>query len=73
MHAGSVDEWAAWLAHCRAGLRRPLGQDLLRRRYWALGGIASAWRVYCEDEGGDDWGFYDGVLGCLAHGLSCTI
>ncbi len=45
---------------CRVGLRKSLGWDALRRRYWALGGAAGAWRVYVEEDDGKRWGWYDG-------------
>ena len=61
MHAGTVDEWAKWLEACRTGLRRPLGLDMDRRRYWAFGGTAAAWRVWVEEEQGGPWGYYEGV------------
>lgn len=45
----------------RLGLRRPLGEDLRGRRYWALGGAAGAWRVFVEEgEEGARWGWYEG-------------
>lgn len=37
------------------GLRRPLGVDHRRRRYWVLGGASGAWRVYCEEGDGSNW------------------
>ncbi len=46
---------------CRVGLRKSLGWDALRRRYWALGGAAGAWRVYVEEDDGKRWGWYDGA------------
>lgn len=42
------------------GIRRSLGYDFHRRRYWALGGAAAAWRVYVEEDEGRLWGWYDG-------------
>ena len=59
--AGTVAEWQRWVDSVRAGLRKPLGYDLARRRYWALGGGASAWRVYVEEQAGTLWGWYDGA------------
>jgi len=43
------------------GVRRPLGADALRRRYWALGGRAGAFRVYVEEDEGRAWGWYEGA------------
>lgn len=63
--AGTVEEWAKWLEACRTGLRRPLGLDMDRRRYWAFGGTAAAWRVWVEEEQGGAWGYYEGVV-CFA-------
>jgi hypothetical protein len=47
------------------GLRRPLGSDVRRRRYWVLGGGAGAWRVYCEEGDSSNW-----VSGAVLH--ACT-
>ena len=58
---GSVEEWQEWARACRSGLRKSLGWDAGRRRYWALGGGAGAWRVYVEDADGKRWGWYDGA------------
>ena len=70
--AGSVEEWERWLAASKAGLRRPLGQDLLKRRYWAFGGAASAWRIYVEDDSeGALWGYYDGAPSPGQRSLCC--
>jgi len=54
---------------CRVGLRKSLGWDALRRRYWALGGAAGAWRVYVEEDDGKRWGWYDGKGSLLT--LAC--
>ena len=59
--AGSAEEWERWMEACRVGVRRPLGADFQRRRYWALGGRASAWRVYVEDPDSSLWGWYEGA------------
>ena len=72
MHAGTVDEWAKWLEACRTGLRRPLGLDMDRRRYWAFGGTAAAWRVWVEEEQGGPWGYYEGVR-CVCVSLRCAL
>jgi hypothetical protein len=37
------------------GLRRPLGSDYRRRRYWVLGGAAGAWRVFVEEGDSSNW------------------
>jgi hypothetical protein len=37
------------------GLRRPLGSDMRRRRYWVLGGASGAWRVFCEEVDSCNW------------------
>ena len=58
---GSAEEWERWMEVCRVGVRRPLGADLHRRRYWALGGRASAWRVYVEEPDSSLWGWYEGA------------
>ncbi len=42
------------------GLRRALGWDYHRRRYWAFGSAAAAWRLYVESDNGTSWGWYDG-------------
>ena len=47
---------------CRVGWRKPLGQDMQRRRYWALGGGTGCWRVYVEEQEGALWGWYQGDL-----------
>ena len=44
------------------GLRRPLGTDARRRRFWVLGGAAGAWRVFCEEGDGSNW-----VSTCTSH------
>ncbi len=44
----------------RLGCRRPIGNDMRRRRYWALGSLAGAWRVYVEWDEGRRWGWYEG-------------
>lgn len=46
---------------CRVGWRKPLGHDMQRRRYWALGGHTAAWRVYVEEQEGALWGWYEGA------------
>ena len=54
----------------RLGLRKPLGADFHRRRYWALGGSAGSWRVYVEEIEGRLWGYYEGAqLLALANWL----
>ena len=45
----------------RLGVRRPIGSDSRRRRYWALGGVAGCWRVYVEWDEGRRWGWYEGA------------
>lgn len=45
---------------CRVGWRKPLGHDMQRRRYWALGAATSCWRVYVEEQEGALWGWYQG-------------
>ena len=62
---GSVDEWEAWKESVRVSMRKPLGVDYAKRRYWAVGGRASAWRVFVEEEEGSLWGWYEGT--------SCTV
>jgi hypothetical protein len=37
------------------GLRVPVGEDYCGRRYWLLGGVAGAWRLYCEEKDGELW------------------
>jgi hypothetical protein len=37
------------------GLRVPVGTDCRERRYWLLGGVAGAWRLYCEEKEGQLW------------------
>lgn len=59
-HAGPVAEWLRWRDGARLGLRRALGWDYHRRRYWAFGSAAAAWRLYVESENGTSWGWYDG-------------
>ncbi len=59
--AGAAAEWERWMDACRVGVRRPLGADALRRRYWALGGRAGAFRVYVEEDEGRAWGWYEGA------------
>lgn len=49
------------------GLRRPLGSDVRRRRYWVLGGGAGAWRVYCEEGDSSNW-----VSGAASCTQCCT-
>ncbi|KAK9821217.1 hypothetical protein WJX81_001314 [Elliptochloris bilobata] len=58
--AGAAAEWERWMCACRVGLRRPLGSDMQRRRFWALGGRAGAFRVYVEEDEGRRWGWYEG-------------
>ena len=47
---------------CRVGWRKPLGYDMQRRRYWALGAKTGCWRVYVEEQEGALWGWYEGDL-----------
>lgn len=49
--------------HClhRVGLRRPLGTDFRRRRYWALGHRGGCWQVFVEAHEGSAWGWYEGA------------
>lgn len=49
---------------CRVGWRKPLGHDMLRRRYWALGAGTACWRVYVEEQEGALWGWYEGGYLC---------
>ena len=58
--AGPVTDWLRWRHGTRLGLRRALGWDYHRRRYWAFGSAAAAWRLYVETENGMSWGWYDG-------------
>lgn len=58
--SGPVAEWLRWRDGARLGLRRALGWDYHRRRYWAFGSAAAAWRLYVESENGTSWGWYDG-------------
>jgi len=58
--AGSAEEWERWMEASRVGVRRPLGTDSHKRRYWALGGRASAWRLYVEEHDSSLWGWYEG-------------
>ena len=58
---GAAAEWERWMRACRVGLRRPLGSDMQRRRYWALGGRAGAFCVYVEQDEGRRWGWYEGA------------
>ena len=58
--AGSVEEWMAWQQGVNGGMRRPLGLDYSKRRYWALGGRAACWRVYVEEPETGQWGWYEG-------------
>ncbi|CAL8466956.1 g6492 [Coccomyxa elongata] len=58
--AGSAEEWEQWMEASRVGVRRSLGSDSHKRCYWALGGRASAWRVYVEDKDSSLWGWYEG-------------
>jgi hypothetical protein len=37
------------------GLRVPVGVDYRGRRYWLLGGVSGAWRLYCEEKDGELW------------------
>lgn len=45
----------------RLSMRKPLGTDFNKRRYWVLGQNAAAWSVFVEDRDGADWGWYEGV------------
>ena len=42
------------------GFRKSLGTDAQGRRYWGLGPLAGAWRVYVQGADGSQWGWYDG-------------
>ncbi len=57
---GLVADWVKWREGARLGLRRALGWDYHRRRYWAFGSAAAAWRLYIEHDSGAAWGYYDG-------------
>lgn len=59
--AGSAEEWEQWMEVCRVGVRQPLGTDCRKRCYWALGGRASAWRIYVEENDSSLWGWYEGA------------
>lgn len=65
--AGSLEEWQEWRGSVRAGMRKPLGMDYRRRRYWVLGGRAAAWCIYVEDDGGNLWGWYEGMPSLTGH------
>ncbi|KAK9824407.1 hypothetical protein WJX72_010057 [[Myrmecia] bisecta] len=54
------DAWMKWMDKFRLGMRKPLGFDYKRRKFWALGGPAGAWRIYVEEEEGRLWGWYEG-------------
>ena len=56
---------------CRVGWRKPLGYDMQRRRYWALGSNTGSWRVYVEEQEGNLWGWYEGGSPC--HFSTCLI
>ena len=58
--AGSVEEWMQWRESVKVGMRKPLGLDFGKRRYWALGGRSACWRVYVEEAEGRSWGWYEG-------------
>lgn len=67
------ETWYAWLEGCRVGLRRPLGTDFRRRRYWAFGHRAGCWQVFVESYEGGGWGWYEGdaldaLVGWLREG-----
>ena len=57
---GSVEEWMQWRESVKVGMRKPLGLDFNKRRYWALGGRSACWRVYVEEADGGSWGWYEG-------------
>ena len=42
------------------GFRKSLGKDVQGRRYWGLGPLAGAWRVYVQGADGSQWGWYEG-------------
>lgn len=69
--AGAAAEWERWMGACRVGMRRPLGTDAGRRRYWALGGRAGAFRVYVEWDEGRCWGWYEGAWASLLSAILC--
>ena len=54
-----------WREAVKVGMRKPLGLDFGKRRYWALGGRAACWRVYVEEAEGGSWGWYEGEHLCL--------
>ena len=41
----------------RLGMRKPAGTDFRKRRYWAFGGSAGAWRIFVEIDEGRQWGW----------------
>jgi hypothetical protein len=65
--AASAEEWEQWMEACRVGVRQPLGIDCRKRCYWALGGRASAWRIYVEDGSCGLWGWYEGNCSLCAN------
>ncbi|WIA30512.1 hypothetical protein OEZ86_000596 [Tetradesmus obliquus] len=71
-----LEEWMEWLAQQEQhsmGLRVPLGNDCRQRRYWLLGGVAGAWRLFCEEADGELWGYYEGEqLLHLTHWIACA-
>ncbi|KAF6259564.1 hypothetical protein COO60DRAFT_1700751 [Scenedesmus sp. NREL 46B-D3] len=71
-----LEDWMEWLAQQEqhsVGLRVPVGSDCRERRYWLLGGVAGAWRLYCEEKEGQLWGYYEGEqLLRLAHWIACA-
>ena len=57
---GTPEEWETWTEACRVGVRRSLGLDFKRRRYWALGRRYGAWTVFVEEDEGSAWSCYEG-------------
>ena len=55
-----MEEWEEWREAVRVNMRKPLGMDFAKRRYWSIGGQAACWRVYVEEEEGTLWGWYEG-------------
>lgn len=56
---GSLEEWQAWSRSVQAGFGRPIGEDHARRRYWVLGGVAGAGRVFVQNPTTGSWGWYE--------------
>lgn len=65
--AKPLKEWNAWCSSLGLHMKTYIGEDFYGRRYWALGGDAGAFRIFCQNISErnnpvcrETWGWYEG-------------